>query len=152
MNGTRRHQYDRRYAPHGRISIDDFAQIVARACHGFLGFSNQSCQALPAQGALHGCDLIFASSLGGQHRFRHAEQSPHRSIEHLRPINRVLLCARSARRKMLPSILSNIVMAASVRIASISRTKTTRVAKRRGVSNRERCWALRMAVSRAIAA
>ena len=52
------------------------------------------------------------------------------------------LWARSARRNTPPSILSNMASAASVRTASISRANTTNVARRRGVSKRERCCAV----------
>jgi hypothetical protein len=62
---------------HCWVTIDDLAQIVfARAHDDLLNFGDQSVETLPTQCALYCHDLILPANLGGQHRFRHADQSP----------------------------------------------------------------------------
>ena len=67
-------------------------QIVrARVGDGLVGLLDEGFQALPAERALDGRNLVFSLFLGREHGFRHAEQRPRRSIERLGALNDILL-------------------------------------------------------------
>jgi len=133
--------------PHARITVDNLGEIVGARRRTLLPVSSTMASSAPSRAHVR-------RRQSGLHRapWRRAwlwpcEQRPRRRIERLRARDKIFLWLVSARRKTLPSILSNIVRAASVRTASISRANTINAARRRGVSKRERCCALRMAVS-----
>ena len=62
---------------------------------------------------------------------------PRRFVERLRPIDDVFLVRLLGAANALPSILSNMTRAASVKVASISRTKTTRGQPARRIEPRQ---------------
>ena len=78
--------------PHRGMALHDLLQIVrARVGDRLVCFLDECLQALPAERALHGRNLVFSLVLGRQHGFRHAEQRPCRSVERLGARDDILL-------------------------------------------------------------
>jgi hypothetical protein len=77
--------------------------------------------------------------LAAKHRFRHADQSPRRSIERLRPIGHVfLVCLIGAAEDATDHFVEHNESGVGENRFDLA-SKDTRVANRRWVSNRERC-------------